>query len=97
MSECRSSFEEAVYVEYVIWGDIQHVSLTRSIFYAGEVAMATRQQLSSMLFVEKICEAQIKSLKTGDVDTSVLHQVKLNVLHVLHVLFGWSGKYNEDQ
>jgi hypothetical protein len=37
--------------------------------------MAVRQQLSSMLFVKKICEAQIKSLKTGDIDTSVLHQV----------------------
>lgn len=40
----------------------------------GEAAMAVRQQLSSMLFVKKICEAQIKSLKTGDIDTSVLHQ-----------------------
>ena len=37
--------------------------------------MAVRQQLSSMLFVKKICEAQIKSLKTGDIDTSVLQQV----------------------
>ena len=37
--------------------------------------MAVRQQLSSMLFVKKICEAQIKSLKTGDIDASVLQQV----------------------
>ena len=37
--------------------------------------MAVRQQLSSMLYVMKICEAQIKSLKTGDIDTSVLNQV----------------------
>ena len=37
--------------------------------------MAIRQQLSSMLFVRKICEAQITKLKTGDIDASVLHQV----------------------
>lgn len=37
--------------------------------------MAVRQQLSSMLYVMKICEVQIKSLKTGDIDTSVLNQV----------------------
>ncbi len=41
----------------------------------GEAAMSVRQQLSSMLFVKKICEARIESLQTGDIDTSVLHQV----------------------
>jgi hypothetical protein len=41
--------------------------------------MAVRQQLSSMLYVKDICEAQIKSLKTGDIDTSVLQQV-----HTIH-------------
>ncbi|XP_028391400.1 sorting nexin-13-like [Dendronephthya gigantea] len=40
----------------------------------GDAIMTIRQQLSSMLFVMKICEARIKSLKTGDDDTSVLHQ-----------------------
>ena len=46
--------------------------------------MAVRQQLSSMLYVMKICEAQIKSLKTGDVDTSVLNQVFKTITVFFH-------------
>ena len=49
--------------------------------------MAIRQQLSSMLFVRKICEAQIKKLKTGDVDASVLHQVGWIFTILFHDLY----------
>ena len=47
----------------------------QALFFLGEAAMAVRQQLSSMLYVRNICKSQIKNLKTGDIDTSVLHPV----------------------
>lgn len=56
------------------------------LFSSGEAAMAVRQQLSSMLYVKKICEAQIKSLKTGDVDTSVLNQVFKTIIVFITLL-----------
>lgn len=44
---------------------------------AGAADVAVRQQLSSLIFVKKICEAKIRTLKYGDGELPSLPSVRL--------------------
>ena len=75
----NACWEESIYT-------FIYLSDTEVGHFLGEAVMAVRQQLSSMLYVKDICEAQIKSLKTGDIDTSVLQQVH-TTYQTVHLLW----------
>lgn len=45
--------------------------------WLGAADVAVRQQLSSLLFVKKICEAKIRTLKYGDGELPSLPSVRM--------------------
>ena len=52
----------------------------------GAADVAVRQQLSSLLFVKKICEAKIRTLKYGDGELPSLPSVRMLYITVaVHV------------